>query len=106
LVKTFVMKFLNLCFFFFHLSNIKSLKDIFSKYDIENFMCMGSVDGWDNETKFPNVSFLTQQKICILGSKIETKWIFSIASVLTRYNSVVLGLIILTSLSWFIKLAH
>jgi len=36
-------------------------------------MCMGSVNGQDNETKFPNVSFLTQQIFYILGSKIETK---------------------------------
>ncbi len=35
-------------FFFFHLSNIKSVSKLFSKNDIENFMCMGSVDGWDS----------------------------------------------------------
>jgi hypothetical protein len=45
LVKAFMMKLSNLCLFFFYLSNIKSLSDIFSKNDMENFMCMVSVDG-------------------------------------------------------------
>jgi hypothetical protein len=46
------MKFSNLCFFFSHVSNIKSLQDTFSKNDIENFMCMGNADGWDRPYVF------------------------------------------------------
>ncbi len=35
-----------------------------------------------HEGRFPNVAFLAKQILGVLGSKIETEWVFSLARVL------------------------